>query len=94
MNVLIAVKSSPLCETSPCNRVCLIGTNSENGRLGRLGICVCFTSNSNNGRCGRFGRPAEPSAPKGRRLGRLKRDSHFHLQNSDNEANLLALLRW
>ena len=24
-------------------RVCLIGTNFENGRLGRLGICVCLT---------------------------------------------------
>ena len=43
---------------------------------------------------GRFGRPAKPSAPKGRRFGRLLRDSCFHLQNSANEANLLVLLQW
>ena len=46
-----------------------------------------------NGRFGRFGRPAEPSAPKGRRFGRLWIDSRFHLQNSENEATVLALLR-
>ena len=35
------------------SRVCLISTNSENGRLGRLGICVWLTPNSENGRFGR-----------------------------------------
>ena len=49
--------------------------------------------NSENGRLGSFGRPAEPSAPKGRRFGRLWRDSRFHLQNPENEAILLSLLR-
>ena len=51
--------------------------------------------NSENGRFGRFGRrrPAEPSAPKGRRFGRIWRDPGFHLQNSENEATLLAVLR-
>ena len=28
------------------------------------------------------------------RFSRLWRDSRFHLQNSENEANLLALLHW
>ena len=41
-----------------------------------------------------FGRPAKRSAQIGRRSSRLWRDSRFHLQNSENEANLLALLRW
>ena len=36
---------------------------------------------------------AEHSAPKGRRFGRLRRDSRSHLQNSENEANMFAL-RW
>ena len=49
--------------------------------------------NSENGRFGRFGRPAEPFAPKGRRFGRLWRDSRFHLQYSESEGTLLALLR-
>ena len=44
--------------------------------------------NCENGRFGRFGRPAEPSFPKGRRFGRLWRDSRFHLRNFENEANL------
>ena len=42
--------------------------------------------NSENGSFSRFGRPVEPSATKGRRFGRLWRDSRFHLQNSENEA--------
>ena len=49
--------------------------------------------NSEKGRFDRFGRPAEPSARKGRRFGRLWKDTRFHLQNSENEVNLLALLR-
>ena len=48
--------------------------------------------NSENGRLGRFGRPAEPSAPKGRRFGRVWRDSRFHLQNSENEARVATVI--
>ena len=48
--------------------------------------------NSEKGRFGRFGRPAEPSGVKGRRFGRFWRDSHFNVQNFENEANLLVLL--
>ena len=47
---------------------------------------------SENSRFARFGRHAEPSAPKGRRFGRLWKDSRFHLQNSENEATLLRIL--
>ena len=40
-------------------------------------------------------RPAKPSyAPKGRRFGRLFRDSRFHLQNFENEVHLRSLLQW
>ena len=46
----------------------LIGTNSENCRLGRLGICICLAPGFRNGRFCRFRRPAEPSAPKSRRF--------------------------
>ena len=61
--------------------MCLIGSNSENGKLGRLGIGVGLTpKNFKNGRFGRFGRPAEPSAPTGKRFGRLWRDSNFRLE--------------
>ena len=73
-------------------RVCLIGVNSENDRLWRLGICVWLTTKFRNGRFGRFGRPAKPSAPTGGRFGRLWRDSHFDFRNFENEANLLMLL--
>ena len=45
-----------------------------------------------NSENGRFGRPNEPSALKGRRFGRLWRDSRFHLRSSKNEANLLVQL--
>ena len=41
----------------------------------------------------RFGRPAEPSDPKGSRCSRLWRDSRFHLQDSENEVTLLAMLQ-
>ena len=39
--------------------------------------------NSISGRFARFRRPDKPSAPKGRRFGRLWRDSRFHLRNSE-----------
>ena len=45
----------------------LIGSNSENGRHCRLGLCVRL----------RFGRPSESSAPKGRTFGILRMDFHF-----------------
>ena len=49
-----------------------------------------------------FGRPAEPFAPKCRGLGRLWRDSRFHLLIFESEVNLLSVamvvgkftLRW
>ena len=50
--------------------MCLIGANSENGRLGS--DCVFDSlSDSENGRFGWFGRPAKPAAPTGGRFGRL-----------------------
>ena len=55
--------------------------NSENGRFGRFGTF------------GSFATPNEPSSPKGGRLDKLCRDPRFHLQNSENEANLLVFLR-
>ena len=58
--------------------MCLIGTGSENDRLGRLRICVLLNPQFLNGRFGRFGRfgmPTEHSAPKSRRFGRLWKDS-------------------
>ena len=72
-------------------RVYFIGANSENGRLGRLGISVDCVPNSEKGRFGRFGRPAEP-APTGGRFGRLWRNSRFYLRNYEDEANLHVLL--
>ena len=53
-------------------RVCLIGTNSENGRLGGLGIRVYLIPQFQKRQ---VGRSAKPSAPKGRRLGRFERFS-------------------
>ena len=51
-------------------RECLIGTNSENGRLGRHSEFVfdLLPDSEQKGRFGRFGRPAEHSAPKGKGL--------------------------
>ena len=73
--------------------MCLIGANSEAVDFEDSVFVFDCLPNSEDGRFGRFGRPAEPSAPKGRSFGRLWRDSRFHLQNSENEATLLALLR-
>ena len=60
-------------------RVCLIGMNSENGRLGKLGIFIQLTPEV---RKRQVWKVAELSAPKGRRFGRHRRDSRFHLRNS------------
>ena len=55
-------------------RVCLIGTNFVFGKLGRLGIHICFSYNSENGIFGRSGRLSEPSACLSRRFHRLQRN--------------------
>ena len=47
--------------------------------------------NSKNSRFGRFRRPAELSAPKGKRFGRLWRDSRFHLLVFESDVNLLGV---
>ena len=39
-NFLLRFKKLPIPSGTVTFWVCLIGTNSENGRLGRLGICV------------------------------------------------------
>ena len=74
-------------------RVCLIGTNSENGRLSRLRICVRSTLKFRKQQVWQVCRPAESSAPKDRRFGRLGKDFRFNLRNSKNEVTLLTLLR-
>ena len=76
--------------------MCLIGANSENGTRKTWNwflIDSLILKTAGFGRFARFGRPADPSAPKGRRFSRLWRDSRLHLQNSENEATLLAFLR-
>ena len=49
--------------------VCLIGINPENGRLGRLGICVCLidTKILKQFRSSRCKRPSKPFTPYGRK---------------------------
>ena len=75
-----------------------IGFGVDSKQLGKLlhtshTFCLIGSPIPKNVRFGRFERPAEPSAPKGRRCGRLWGDSRFHLGNSENETNLLALIR-
>ena len=71
-------------------RVCLIGINSEKGRLGRLRICVLFDSQIPKTAClagleGLLNLLFQWQ--KVRRFDRLWRYSRFHLQISENEAN-------
>ena len=76
--------------------MCLIGTHSENGRLGRLknSCMIDFQIPKTAGLAGLEDLLSEHSAPIGigRRFGRPRRDSRSHLQNFENEANVLALL--
>ena len=74
--------------------MCLIGTNSENGRLGRLGICILIDSpNPKTASLAGLAGLLNSLLQKAAGLVDIGEILNFHLQNSENEATLHALLR-